>query len=48
MNGLHSQEVAEGVVLLDDLEGSGVRNFGVRGVGEPVNGRVVDTNTEQV
>lgn len=39
MNGLHSQEVAEGVVLLDDLEGSGVRDFCVRGVGEPACGQ---------
>jgi len=31
----HSQEVSQGVVLLDNLEGSGVRDFGVGGVGEP-------------
>lgn len=38
---LHSQEVAESVVLLDDLESSGVRDFGVRGVGEPAGGWAV-------
>lgn len=31
----HSQQVSERVVLLDDLEGPGVRDFGVWGVGKP-------------
>lgn len=31
----HSQQVSERVVFLDDLEGPGVRNFGVWSVGKP-------------
>lgn len=42
----HSQQVSQRVVLLDYLEGPGVRDFSVGSVGEPARSRAGDIELE--